>query len=145
LRVARLGVGQDFADVVDQPLDQQGVPFLRALHHDYGADHLGGRGHVELQGFAVLRRREDQGVGQGCLQLVERVLGLGGPGEALVLLEEAIEGQAFLAEPRDEAAQGGKAPQHLLHPFEVPNRAHSLEGRNFLGVGLDAPLGDDVS
>jgi hypothetical protein len=37
------------------------------------------------------------------------------------------------------------APQHLLHPFEVPDRAHSLEGRNLLGVGLDAPLGDDVS
>jgi hypothetical protein len=48
LRVARLGVGQDFADVIDRPLDWQGVPFLRALHHDYGADHLGGRGHVEL-------------------------------------------------------------------------------------------------
>jgi hypothetical protein len=26
-----------------------------------------------------------------------------------MLLEEAIEGQALLAEPRDEAAQGGKA------------------------------------
>jgi hypothetical protein len=48
LRVACLGDGQDFTDVVDRPLDRQGVPFLRALHYDYGADHLGGRGHVEL-------------------------------------------------------------------------------------------------
>jgi hypothetical protein len=106
---------------------------------------LGGRGHVELQGLAVLRRREDRGAGQGRLQLIERILGLGGPGEALVLLEEVMKGQAFLAEPRDEAAQGGKAPRHLLHPFEFSDRAHSLEGRNLLGVGLDAPLGDDVS
>jgi hypothetical protein len=62
-----------------------------------------------------------------------------------VFLEEAIEGQALLAEPRDEAAQSGKAPQHLLHPFEVPDRTHSFEGRNLLGVGLNSPLGDDVS
>jgi hypothetical protein len=32
-----------------------------------------------------------------------------------------------------------------LHPLEVPDRAHSFGGRNLLGVGLDAPLGDDVS
>jgi hypothetical protein len=63
LGVACLGVGQDFTDVVHWPLDRQGVPFLRALYHDYGADHLGGRGHVELQRFAVLWRREDWGVG----------------------------------------------------------------------------------
>jgi hypothetical protein len=62
-----------------------------------------------------------------------------------VLLQEPVEGQAFLAEPRYEAAQGGKAPQHLLNPLEVPNRAHSLEGRNLFGVGLDASLGDNVS
>jgi hypothetical protein len=29
-------------------LDRQGVPFLRALYYDYDAEHLGGRGHVEL-------------------------------------------------------------------------------------------------
>jgi hypothetical protein len=68
-------------------VDWQGVPFLRALHHDDGAEHLSGCGHIELQGFAVLRWREDWGVCQGCLQLVERVLGFGGPGEALVFLE----------------------------------------------------------
>jgi hypothetical protein len=84
-------------------------------------------------------------VGQGCLQLVERILGFGGPGEALVLLEEAVEGQAFLTEPRDEAAQGGEAPQHPLHPFKVPNRAHSFEGSNLFKIGFDASLGDYLS
>jgi hypothetical protein len=145
LRVTRLGVGQDFAYVVHRPLNRQSVSFLRALYHDHGADHLGSRGHVEVQRLAVLWRCEDWGVGMGCLQLVKCLLGLGGPGEVLVLLEEPVEGQAFLAEPRDEAAQGGEAPQHSLHPFEVPNRTYSLEGHNLFGVGLDASLGDDVS
>jgi hypothetical protein len=63
LRVACLGVGQDFADLVDRPLDRQGVPLLGTLYYDYGTDHLGGRGHVELRGFAVPRRREDWGAG----------------------------------------------------------------------------------
>jgi hypothetical protein len=56
LWVARLGLGQDFADVVHWPLDQQGVPLLCALYHDDGANHLGGRGYVEVQRFAVLGR-----------------------------------------------------------------------------------------
>jgi hypothetical protein len=75
------------------------VSFLRAIHHDHDADHLGSRGHVEVQRLAVLRRCEDWGVCKGRLQLVKRLLGLGGPGETLVLLEELVEGQAFLAEP----------------------------------------------
>jgi hypothetical protein len=32
-----------------------------------------------------------------------------------------------------------------LHPFKVPDWTHSFEGRNLFGVGLDSPLGDDVS
>jgi hypothetical protein len=56
LWVARLGFRQDLADVVHRPLDRHGVPFLRALYHDYGADHLGGRSHVEVQRLAVLWR-----------------------------------------------------------------------------------------
>jgi hypothetical protein len=52
----RLYLGQNLADVVYRPLDRQGVPLLRALHHDDGADHLGGRGNVEIQRLAVLRR-----------------------------------------------------------------------------------------
>jgi hypothetical protein len=62
-----------------------------------------------------------------------------------VFLQEPVEGQAFLAEPRNEVAQGGKAPQHLLDPLEVSNRTHSFEGSNLLEVGLDASLGDNVS
>jgi hypothetical protein len=67
------------------------VSFLRALYHDHGTDHLGSRSHVEVQRLAALRWREDGGVGEGCLQLVKRLLGLGGPGEAPVLLEEPVE------------------------------------------------------
>jgi hypothetical protein len=67
LWVARLGVGQDFADVIHRSLNRQGVSLLRAFHHDHGTDHLGGRSHVEVQGLAVSRRCEDRGVGKGRL------------------------------------------------------------------------------
>jgi hypothetical protein len=60
------------------------VPLLRALYHDDGADHLGGRGDVEVQRFTILRQRENQGVGERRLQLVKGLLGLDGPGEPLV-------------------------------------------------------------
>jgi hypothetical protein len=92
LWVARLGFGQDFADVVHRPLDGQGVSLLRTLYYDDGADHLGGRGYVEVQRFAVLRRCEDWGVSEGRLQLVKRLLGLDGLGESLVLLKQLVEG-----------------------------------------------------
>jgi hypothetical protein len=49
-------------------------------------------------------------VGKRRLEFVKRLLGLDGLGEALVLLQEPVEGQAFFAEPQDEVAQGGKAP-----------------------------------
>jgi hypothetical protein len=83
-------------------------------------------------------------VGQRRHELIKRLLGLDGPGEALVLLQESVEWQSLLAEPRNEMAQGGEAPQHLLDPLKVANRAHPLEGCDLFGVGLDAPLGDDV-
>jgi hypothetical protein len=121
------------------------VPLLCALYHDDGAVHLGGRSHVEVQRFVVLRWCKNWGAGERRLQLIKRLLGLDGPGESLVFLQEPIEGQAFLAEPRNEAAQGGKAPQHLLDPLEVLNRTHSFEGYNLFGVDLDASMGDDVS
>jgi hypothetical protein len=121
------------------------MPLLRALYHDDGADHLGGRGNVEVQRLAVLRWRKNRGVGEGRLQLVKRLLGLDDPGESLVFFQESVEGQALLAEPRNEVAQGGKAPQHLLDPLEVSNRTHSLKGGNLFRVGLDASLGDNVS
>jgi hypothetical protein len=83
-------------------------------------------------------------VGKRRLEFVKRLLGLDGPREALVLLQESVEGQALFVEPRDEAAQGGKAPKHLLDPLEVSNRAHLVEGRDLLGVGLDPSLGNDI-
>jgi hypothetical protein len=61
-----------------------------------------------------------------------------------VLLQESVEGQPLLAELRNKAAQGSEAPQHLLDPLEVSNRAHPLEGCDLLGVALDSLLGDDV-
>jgi hypothetical protein len=86
LWVACLGLGQDFADVVHRPLDRQGVPLLRVLYYDDGANHLGGRGYVEVQRFAVLRRCKDWSVDEGCLQLVKRLVGLDGLGEPLVFI-----------------------------------------------------------
>jgi hypothetical protein len=83
-------------------------------------------------------------VGKRRLEFVQRLLCLDGPGEALVLLQKPEEGQAIFAEPRDEAAQGGKTSQDLLDPLEVSNRAHPVEGCDFLGVGLDSSLGHDV-
>jgi hypothetical protein len=80
LRITRLRLGRNLADVVYRPLDCQGVPLLRALYYDDGADHLGGRGYVEVQRLAVLRQRKARGVGEGRLQLVKRLLGLDGPG-----------------------------------------------------------------
>jgi hypothetical protein len=41
-----------------------GVPLLRALYHDDGADHLGGHSHVEVQRFAVLRWCKNWGAGE---------------------------------------------------------------------------------
>jgi hypothetical protein len=75
------------------------VSFLRSLHHDDRIDHLGGRSDVEVQRFAVLGRCEDWRVGERRLEFVERLQGLDGLGEALVLLQEPVEGQALLAEP----------------------------------------------
>jgi hypothetical protein len=49
-------------------------------------------GDVEVQRLAVLRWRKNRGVGERRLQLVKRLLGLDGPGEALVLLQEPVEG-----------------------------------------------------
>jgi hypothetical protein len=82
--------------------------------------------------------------GERRLEFVKHLLGLDGLGEALVFLQVSVEGQALFTEPRDEAAQGGEAPQHLLDPLEVSSRAHPFEGHELLGVGLDAALGNNV-
>jgi hypothetical protein len=64
LRIMRLCLGQNLADVIYRPLDWEGVPLLRALYYDDSADHLSGRGDVEVQRLAILRRRENRGVGE---------------------------------------------------------------------------------
>jgi hypothetical protein len=71
------------------------MPLLRALYYDDGADHLGGRGNVEAQRLAVLRRRKDRGVGECRLQLVKRLLGLNGPRKPVVFFQEPVEGRPF--------------------------------------------------
>jgi hypothetical protein len=110
LRVMRLGLRQHLADVVNRALDWQGVALLRTFHHDDGADHLSGCGDVEVQRFTVLGWCEDGRMGERRLELVKCLLGLDGPGETLVLFQESVEGKPLFAEPRDEAAQGGKTP-----------------------------------
>jgi hypothetical protein len=42
--------------------------------------------------FAILTRRQNRGMGERRLQLVKRLLGLDGPGEALVFLQEPVDG-----------------------------------------------------
>jgi hypothetical protein len=68
------------------------MPHLRAFYYNDNADHLSGRGNVEVQRLAVLRRRKNRGVGERGLQLVKRLLGLDGPREALMFLQESVEG-----------------------------------------------------
>jgi hypothetical protein len=52
-----------------------------------------------------------------------------------VLLQESVEGQALFAEPRDEAAQDGKAPQHLLDPLRSRIGPIRLRAATFSGLG----------
>jgi hypothetical protein len=86
LRITRLCLGQNLADVIYRPLDWQGVPLLCTLYYDDSADHLSGRDDVEVQRLAVLRRRKNQSVGERRLLFFKRLLGLNGPGEAPVFL-----------------------------------------------------------
>jgi hypothetical protein len=51
-----------------------------------------------------------------------------------MLLEEPVEGQALLAEPRDEAAQGGKAPSTLWTPLRSRIRPIRSRAATFLGL-----------
>ena len=52
LWVADLGLGQYLTDEVDWPLDGQCMPFFSFLNHDRGANHLGGCGNVDQEGFS---------------------------------------------------------------------------------------------
>jgi hypothetical protein len=66
------------------------MPILHLLYYDDHADYLSGHRDVEVQRLAVSRWCEDRLVCR--LELVQRVLGLNGPGEALVLLQESVKG-----------------------------------------------------
>jgi hypothetical protein len=62
-----------------------------------------------------------------------------------VFLQEPVEGQAFLAEPRNEATQGGEAPNTFWTPLRSRIGPIRSRAATFSGVGLDASLGDNVS
>jgi hypothetical protein len=62
-----------------------------------------------------------------------------------MLFQESVEGQPLFAEPRDEAAQGGKAPSTFWTPLRSRIGPIRLRAVTFSGVGLDAPLGNYVS
>jgi hypothetical protein len=68
------------------------MPLLRALYHDDGADHLSGCGDVEVQRLVALGRHQDRRMGERRLEFVKHLLGLASPREALVLLQEQVEG-----------------------------------------------------
>jgi hypothetical protein len=62
---------------------------------------------------------------------------------SVFLKRQAVQGYASFAEARDEAAQSLEASHDPLYSFQVFDRPHVGDGRDFLWVGLDAPLGDD--
>jgi hypothetical protein len=72
-------------------------------------------------------------VGEHRLEFVQRLLGLDSLGEALVLLQEPVEVQALFAEPRNEAAQGDKAPNTFWTPLRsrigpIQSKAKTFQG-----------------
>jgi hypothetical protein len=74
------------------------MPFLLSLDDDGHADHLVGRHDVQQEGFLLPGWHEDESIGEQCFELIESLLGLGGPGEVLGFLKEAVQGQTVLAE-----------------------------------------------
>jgi hypothetical protein len=74
------------------------MPFLLSLDDDGRADHLVGHRDVQQEGFLLLGWHEDESIGEQCFELVEGLLGLGGPREVLRFLKEAVQGQTVLAE-----------------------------------------------
>lgn len=65
------------------------------------------------------------------------------PLEPLKLLEKLVQRHASLLELGDEAAEHSQAPSGPLGPFQVLDWFHVHDGRNLLGVDLDAALRDD--
>jgi hypothetical protein len=57
----------DFADEVDRPLDEQCMPFFSSLDNDRSADHLGGCGDVNQEGFSRSGGHQDGRISKECL------------------------------------------------------------------------------
>jgi hypothetical protein len=93
-----LSLGQDFADEVDRLLDRERMPLLLSLNGDGRADHLVGRRDVQQEGLLLQAWHKHGSIGEQCFDLIEGLLGLGGPGEVLGFLKEAIQGRTLLAE-----------------------------------------------
>src|SRR5689334_18191487 len=81
LWVADLGFGQYLADEVDWPLNGQCMPLFLPLNHNPSANHLGGRGDVDQEGFSSSWGHQDRRIREERLQVPEGFLGLGGPSE----------------------------------------------------------------
>jgi hypothetical protein len=67
LRITRLCLEQNLADVIYRPLNWQVVPLLLTLYYNDSADDLSGRGDVEVQRLTILRRRQNRGMGEHLL------------------------------------------------------------------------------
>jgi hypothetical protein len=74
------------------------MPLLLSLNDDGRADHLVGRHDVQQEGFLLRGWHKHGSIGEQCFELVEGLLGLGGLGEVLGFLKEAIQGRTLLAE-----------------------------------------------
>jgi hypothetical protein len=83
--VANLCFKQYLANEVHQPLNRQGMSLLLHFNYDRSADHLGGCGDIEQEGFPFGRWHQDGCVCEEPLKVLEGFFSLGGPNEALCL------------------------------------------------------------
>ena len=100
------------------------MPLFLPLGYYSHADHLGRCGDIEQEGLIPGWRYQDGRMGEQCFELGEGFFGLGGPRKAFRFPQEAVQGQAFFAKARDEAAQSRKASHNLLYTLEVSDWPH---------------------
>ena len=85
--------------------------FFLPLDHDSCAGHLVGGCDVKKQRLPLGGGYQDGGgVGEQSLELVKRLLVIGGLGEVLRFFKKPIQRQPFLSEARDEPAEGLLTP-----------------------------------
>ena len=87
--------------------------------------------------------REDGSLGERLLQVPERGVGLVIPYELIRFLEEPVQGERLLTEPRDEATQRGNAACKPLGVLEVLRILQHLDGLDFVRIGFNPSLGDN--